>query len=46
MEIIEHENLKGQMGCFKLKNMLLGDHCQMCIKYLIENYSDMLFTTI
>ena len=46
IEIIEHENLKGHMDCFRLKCMLLGDCCRICIKYLIENYSMMLFRTI
>ena len=46
IEIIEHENLKGHMGCFRHKSMLLSDCCRICVKYIIENYSMMLFTTI
>ena len=46
MEIIEYENLKGRMGCFRLKSMLLGDCCQMCINDIIEHYSMMHFITI
>ena len=46
IEIIEYENLKGHMGCFRPKSMLLGDCCQMCVKYIIEHYSMMHFTTI
>ena len=46
IEIIENENLKGRMGCFTLKNMLLHDCCQMCFKDIIERYSILHFTTI
>ena len=46
MEIIDYENLKGHMGCFRLKSMLLGDCCQTCVYYIIEHYSMLHFTTI
>ena len=46
MEIIEYENLQGRMGCFRLKSMLLGDCCKMCINEIIEHYSTMHFITI
>ena len=46
MEIIEYENLKGQMGCFKNKSMVLGESCPTCVNYIIEHYSMMFFTTV
>ena len=46
MEIIEYENLKGHMGCFKYKSMVLGEPCPMCVNYIIEYYSIMFFTTV
>ena len=47
MEIIEHENLKGHIGCFKYVNMVLeGDCCLGCVNYIIEHYSTMFLTTL
>ena len=38
MEIIEYENLKGHMGCFKYKSMVLGESCSTCVNYIIEHW--------
>ena len=47
LDIIEHENLKGHMGCFKFGNMLLQDDCcPRCVNYILEHYSTMFLTTI
>ena len=47
LDIIEYENLKGHMGCFKSENLLLeGDFCRGCVNYIIEHYSTMFLTTI
>ena len=47
LDIIEYENLKGHMGCFKSENLVLKDDCcQGCVNYIIEHYSTMFLTTI
>ena len=47
LDIIEYENLKGHMSCFKSKKMLLQDDCcPRCVNYIFEHYSTMFLTTI
>ena len=47
LDVIEHENLNGHMGCFKSEKILLeNDCCLGCVNYIIEHYSTMFFTTI
>ena len=46
MEIIEYENLRGHMSCFRHKSMLLGNCCPICVNYTIEHYTTMFFTIV
>ena len=49
MRIIEHEILRGHMGCiFKIrhKSIMLGECCPICVNYTIKHYSTMFFTTV
>ena len=41
MKIIEHENLRGHMGCIRYKSMVLGECCPICVNYTIKHYSTM-----
>ena len=47
LDVIEHENLNGHLGCLKSHEMLLkNDCCLGCINYIIEHYSTLFLTTI
>ena len=47
LDVIQHENLNGHLGCLKShETMLRDDCCRACVNYIIDHYSTIFLTEI